>query len=294
LLLPVGALIVFLVSQLPNSAAMMPNLLLLHFFRFAFVFTSLDPKQVKSSDETSVAASLAFIFSPTHLTTPLPINFSQWKIDRDSDEKWRLRSKSFLYFGICFIFLLLMRQVGPLRTFVQNEISNYSLKWIIFGFVNYLYFFLFSYVNITLPIATLWWCGIKLPDAYSLPLLATNPQERWRRWNTYFYDWFFKYIYLPVYRKTSSLIASIVAVFMVTFFMHATRYSDIGFFDSDTPPSTRNMARKYIFFMAHGVFVYVGLKFSYLWPDETKKTGWWGVAFMTLIMALFHGIFLLI
>ncbi len=292
-LLPLGAGIIAVISIFPLSALIMPNFLLFHFFRYAFVFTSLDPKQVLPIKKTSVARVLAFIFSPVYLMTPLPINFKQWTQD-SSENKINLKAKAIIYLIICSIFLILIQNSNPIRSYAQKEISIYQFRWLGFGLVNYLYFFLFSYVNITIPIALLWWCGFNLPAAYNLPLIATTPQARWRRWNTYFYEWFFKYIYLPVFRTTSSVLASILSVFMVTFLMHASRYSDLWSLEDNLIPSSRNMARKFLFFMAHALVVFIGLKYSKFWPDETKVTGWLGVLAMFIIMGFIHGIFLLI
>ncbi len=293
-LLLTGGAIAVLISYFPNSNSLLPNLLLFHFYRFAFVFTSLDPKQVLPIENLRTARVLAFIFSPSYLTTPLPVNFSQWRVSTDEIEKRQLKSKAAVYLIICFIFLLFMKEVKPLRAAAHKEIDIYFWKWHAFGLANYLYFFLFSYVNITLPISLMWWCGIKLPNPYVLPLLAVTPQDRWRRWNTYFYEWFFKFIYLPVFRRSSSLIVSILAVFGVTFILHASRYSDMWILDVETYPSIRNMTRKYLFFLAHGFLVYIGIRYSKYWPDENKASGWLGVLLMMFLMSFIHGIFILI
>ena len=288
-----GGSIAGIVAYFPNSSQLVPNLLLFHFYRFVFVFTNFDPKQVMPMQKSSLSRNLAFIFSPAYLTTPLPINYSQWKVS-GPDEHIKLKSKAAIYLVICLVFLFFMKEVKPLRSLAQKGIEDSFWKWHAFGLANYVYFFLFSYVNITLPISLLWWCGIKLPDPYQLPLLAATPQDRWRRWNTYFYEWFFKFIYLPMYRRTASLAASIFVVFVVTFLLHASRYSDLWLLDVETYPSLRNMSRKYLFFMAHGILVYLGIKYSHLWPSENKPSGWIGVLVMLVVMSFIHGIFLLI
>lgn len=159
---------------------------------------------------------------------------------------------------------------------------------------HYIYYFLGSFVAITWPVSLMRWRGHPMPEAFELPLLASSPWERWRRWNTYYYAWFFQFVFLPILRLTRSPLVGVTAVFTATFFLHIGRQS---FFAFIVPPETLELILKTglhhaIFFGAHGAAVYLGLKARFLFGDENKKSGWRGVALTWALMLLIHSLYM--
>ena len=50
----------------------------------------------------------------------------------------------------------------------------------------------------SVQIGTLRMLGYSLPERFAYPLLATNPADFWRRWNTYVGSWARRYLFLPL------------------------------------------------------------------------------------------------
>ncbi len=84
--------------------------------------------------------------------------------------------------------------------------------------------------------------GYDLPERYRFPLLATDPMDFWRRWNTYVNGWLFRYVFWPVanrYRRhglTWRLPAAQAVAFLVTFVVIGALHDAYAYavaFDSD-------------------------------------------------------------
>lgn len=72
--------------------------------------------------------------------------------------------------------------------------------------------------------------GYQIPERYQYALLARNPNDWWRRWNTYFGSWFKRYVFVPcalllvrrhpTRRKEVSMIVAILATFAASGLIH--------------------------------------------------------------------------
>lgn len=265
---------------------------LLQPYRYVFIFTLLAGHELLSKEKISFTwDKVSFICNPTNFITPLPIPFNRWKIDPSQRAKLQARALVFL----SIVLLMLLSYAGihyKLSRFLRHSHLPW-VRWFVGGVWEYLYYFAFSYSNITLPIALLWWFGFNLPDAYNVPLLATTPQDRWRRWNTYFYNWYFQYVFFPIYKLTRSSFTAVMAAFGVTMYIHLAErlpqlYLILTGADEDIGLKTY---KRIFFFLFHGLLVYAGIKFEKYIPSGKSRNGWFAVAAMFVIMSLLHGIF---
>jgi hypothetical protein len=260
-------------------------------YRYVFLFSIL-------SAEATNHVGLGFlnrrfftyIFNPTNFITPIPIQYRQWNFN---GERHRFKSKALLYLVLGLLALLGTAYMQTHKHYMSYVHHGSWIAWIFGGGFNYIYFFLFSYSNITIPTALFWWFGFDVPDAYDLPLLAGSPQDRWRRWNFYFYDWYFRFIFFPVFKITRSQFLAIMTVFGATLFIHLGGYNH----ELVTAVVSNSLSRAYLkkmaFFMGHGLLVYLGIRLARFFPSAHKLSGWVSVIGMFVIMSYLHYILML-
>jgi hypothetical protein len=215
----------------------------------------------------SLCAFTQFIF-------PLPLRSHQLAA-RSETARVRLRGGLDFFFAVAAAFLCLLVDIG------RPHPHSFRLE---VGLINYLYAFFLSYSYINFFIGALRWLGYDLPSAYDLPLLAATPTERWRRWNTYFYNWLYTVIFFPAFKKTRSLVGSLGLVYLAVCFIHLGHYSVIYY----RRPDDSNLPGLLTFFLAHMGAIFLSLRFEKYWPSGRSLRGWWGVAFTWLLMCGIH------
>ena len=257
------------------------NLQIVDFPRMIFPFSLLS-LEAQAGKKSSRLMEWVAIFPPTILFTPLPIESK----DRVFTADWSLRLRGLrdVLRGILFVFMaFILRRHLTAFPMQQNVGGVFG-----YGFITYIYYFFGSYAWMALPFGILRWYGMKVPDYFNFPLLSTSPGERWRRWNTYYYNWYYKVIFFPLYKKTRSMLIGIFTVFFVTALLHSGRLSYGPLFGVQkllVNPLSLQLA---LFFGAHAFLIFLSLKFPQLWPAGEKRRGWWGVLVLTLLMSLVH------
>lgn len=220
------------------------------------------------------------IFSPASISTFLPIR-KKHRLFSDQFST-RLHGVRDFIFGILFLCLALLLE-GHSRANLRHDSV---LSFLRFGFIRYLNYFFLSYAWMAFPVGIGRWYGIDLPDYFRHALLAVSPADRWRRWNTYYYDWFFTFIFYPIFRKTRSVFLAVVFVFFATILIHCDTYYywffDFGNFFSDTI-----IYELCLFFIFHAILVYFSIQ---LFPqlNGSSRQSWWGVLMTTFLMSLVH------
>lgn len=286
-------ILVLYVSQFFVYPWLRNSFMAIQLFRYIFIYSSLfEPSiDIKNQGFERAKRILSSILNPGFLITPVPIRYSKTDSnisDFKSTVRLKIKAVVFLIFtALCIFFALFIDELKfNLLQFADTKIK----KNLYLAPLNYLYVFAFSYANINVVICLTWWMGRDIPNAYRLPLLAVSPQDRWRRWNTYFYDWLFRFIYFPIIKSTKSPFVAIMTVFSITTFFHIGGRADFDIYSLKI--FERGMEKKYLFFLAHGLAVYLGIRLSTYWVDENKLTGWLGVFFMFTLMSFIHAILL--
>lgn len=218
---------------------------------------------------------------PTQLIYPVPTRLKHWL---PAPDRWKMQARGLVDIGFGFLMI-----------WVFNLMAKASFKKYDLGFTEFLGFGLYSYLetyalscgSLSIPVglARLW--GFNLPDGYSLPLLAASPFERWRRWNTYFFNFIRWAVFLPVAKLTGSVFIAVMLTFLATLLLHVSTASPLNFIDlSDRILSSDAMA----FFLCHGFVVYLSLKLNLRIFDGTTRAAWGGVALTWLLMILIHSL----
>lgn len=257
-------------------------------FVFSYLSISLRGPRLSTLREGSF---WSFIMSPTVFITPLPISTEFWRPSESKEELNFLRGKAGLYLLLGLLSLLLTFVIQRMKFAAHLGSPLFGWRDIVGGVLTYLYYYTFSFSNIVIPVSLLWWLGFKIPEPYDSPLLATTPQDRWRRWNFLFYEWYFKFIFFPVYKKTRSSFLAVALSFAATMMIHlGPRNSEFIIFTVDDQLS-RLFIRKVVFFSIHGLLVYAGLKLEPFLPKPNQRRAWLSVICMFVIMSALHYIF---
>ena len=261
-------------------------------YRYLFMFTILSADLTGQSPGQFVGTRFfTYIFNPANLITPIPIDYRDW-VPRSENTYLKSKALVYLLFGLAaLVGAFLMQKVRLFSwIFYHGEISQI---WFFGGPASYLYVFFYSYANITIPVALAWWFGFKVPDAYDMPLLATTPQDRWRRWNFLFYNWYFRFVFFPIFKMTKSQFVAIMVTFAATLFIHLGPLNSEILRSFFAEPLSRHFWRKTSFFLAHGLLVYLGMKYQKYLPNPDKISGWIGVVTMFMVMSMVHYIYML-
>lgn len=278
-------IIFFYLLILTDQSALVYSFNVLIIFRYCLIFTNLPPEKLSPFNPKTMIEVLSYVFTPTHLLSPVPINFKSWE-SMTEDSRLKIKSTLFLFFSIIFLILGLILKDYRYTINILNS-PNLLKNWI-FGAVNYFYFFCNAYVSITIPVCIAWWFGVNIQPAFALPFLATSPQDRWRTWNTLFYDWFFKFIHLPIFKKTKSLALSIFIIFLVNVIVHAN--VRVNLFATEDISEYFSFKNLIIFNFIQALLLYLGLRFSDYLPSGNKKSGWLGVVFMFILMSFAYSV----
>ena len=259
-----------------TSFALLKGLL---FQRYIFVFL-LAVLDRSNDNENRLHLFLKSLIFPGQGLYPLPTQPYYWEFDALQKEKNRITGLFDLL--ICSVFTILL-----------FELENWYLSvyqagpiWIVSSLVEYLGIYLFSCVSISTPVAVGRLLGYSLPSPYQMPLLAASPQARWRRWNTYFYNFYCWILYFPILKKTQSVFFALFTTFLVTALFHSREGNPLNYFSWDNPLNFFNST--FIFFLAHGLVVYGALIFQSRFWDGRLKVGWFGVALTWIAMLMVH------
>jgi hypothetical protein len=229
--------------------------------------------------------TMSLFFHPTLFFYILPL--SQQDLRHQVDFKIHFASA----------FLILIRVIAfkamnmPLEKILfefANTNAGFNLKTLGYGWLTYLDFFLFSYASLNLGIVVGRCLGLGLEEGTHFALLATTPLERWRRWNSYYYAWLFRFVFIPVFRAKRNWLLAIQIVFLATFFLHASRGVAIGGLAHFPHALTINLILQLAFFQAHGVAVYLSHFFPKWSQDPHSRASWVGVGTTHLMMAVVH------
>lgn len=150
---------------------------------------------------------------------------------------------------------------------------------------NYLFNFFSAWAIARLAVGCGRMLGFNLPDIFHFPLLATNPLELWRRWNSYFYRWAFSHVYLPVLQKSASAFAGIAAVFGCVFFTH--EMVDVAYLALGSA-TWKPYALLLYPFAVHFFLVSGAAATLRWWPQFSSRYGWIGVGLTHAGMLVAH------
>ncbi len=230
-----------------------------------------------------------YIFSPQNLIFPLPVRSQQLEIIEENSVHKRVFFDGVIDILIAtFIFILSAAVRIWLHGLKWNLDENAFTTKLILGWGIYLYYFANSFAILRTAVGIGRLMGFQLSDPYHFPLLAATPQDRWRRWNTYFYSWFMSFTFIPVMRKTNSLFLAIFLTFLITYLLHESANTVSVFRGEGSFVAIWYMQSRLAFFMAHAAVVYFALKTEYFWPSGKSIWGWCSVLVTHILMSLVH------
>jgi hypothetical protein len=79
----------------------------------------------------------------------------------------------------------------------SSSLRNSVLAWALFGFLRFLLEYWRQSGLASVQIGLLLQLGHEIPERYRWPLLASDPLDFWRRWNTYVGGWVLRYVFWP-------------------------------------------------------------------------------------------------
>ena len=269
------SLILFLVfTFLIEGPFHLVHLQLLRPQRFLFLILLPLLSSTSDSDKSSFLRQIFFPMNFVFQSPFLPMNFT------NSEDAWKSKIRGFFDILIGTVFLFAFYFTSKI-SFAPHDFANY----VRFGVFSYLETYILSCGSTSLPVGFGRLFGFNLEDVYSLPLLASSPFERWRRWNTYYYRFFSLSIFLPLARRLKSLFVPILATFAVTILFHSFPRNLIEFALGRAEHLPLNVVW---FFMAHGLAVYISLRWKFTIYDGSLKKGWLGVLVTWAMMIGIH------
>jgi D-alanyl-lipoteichoic acid acyltransferase DltB (MBOAT superfamily) len=232
-----------------------------------------------------------YFFSPLNFLFPLPVSTKQIHSQKNIYRLQLAGLFDIFVAGLCFWLTSWICYYLKIQTQINNpNFDRGPLMHMLVGYGTYLYYFINSFAVLRSATGLGRWFGFDLPDAYHYPLFAANPQDRWRRWNIYFYNWFMAFVFLPLFRKTRSTLLSVFAVFFVTFLLHEFGDSVGVIFGRHPLGAVWLVQSKIWFFMAHAAVIYIAVKTAKFWPSGKTIAGWLGVLLTHFLMAWVHWI----
>lgn len=238
------------------------------YFQAEFSFISMPALDVRRL--------LEFMISPAQLMTPIPTRSQSLKNAPDRLQTQLKGLRDILYGYSCLMIWF----------HLPEKYAHVDSIYFI-GLVKYFKYYLISNAAIGIPVGMLRWLGWNLPNHYDLPLLAVNPAERWRKWNTYFYNWFHHLVFLPVFKKTGSVFLAVLVVFAMTAYIHVG--TPIFYFLLNWNEKTGIFIKDtFIFFGLHAVIVYGALKFPEVFGKNYEFRSWFGLILTWMLMVLIH------
>ena len=248
-------------------------------YMFIFYLIFIDQSLNYRERQKFFIKALAF---PGQFLFPLPTQAYYWEREVQLEASNRVAGCFDLVICSIFSFFLFKLEIWYVH------IQPLAPGWLLLALLQYLGVYFYSCVSITTAVAIARLLGYSMPRAFRLPLLAASPQERWRRWNTYFYNFYIWLIYVPVFKKTKSIFISVMVTFFITGLFHTVDGSPLNFISKIGP--ARLLNSNFVFFFAHGVAVYFGIKYKTRFWDGKMLSGWFGVALTWVIMLLIHAI----
>lgn len=177
------------------------------------------------------------------------------------------------------IFIIL--SIRPYLADATQFENNFFLQ----GVYKYLYVYLVSWLGVLLPVCVGKFMGYNLLSPFQLPLLAASPIDRWRRWNTYIYDWFRMLVFYPLYKNTKSVALAVFCCFFITWYMSFGPYALMQIQGLDL---NYNPFEKLTFFGLQALLVYFNSEYKIKIFDGSKIIGWLGVIAMFCLMSIIH------
>lgn len=176
--------------------------LAISFFVFEFVHYLVDLQRGKQPIKSVADFTLFSIFWPSVVSGPIK-RFEQF-IPSIASGCQRVNSAD-IQIGIMRIVTGLIKKLiiaDNLTSYIAYYQPNfttlpYELRWTVFIAISLRILFDFSgYSDIAIGFARL--MGIKLPENFNWPYLATSIQDFWRRWHISLSTWIRDYIYIPL------------------------------------------------------------------------------------------------
>jgi hypothetical protein len=224
---------------------------------------------------------LNYLGFPYLISLPVPSRLENWR----GQPTRQLESKGLidLAFVLWALIMFALSFIGLRTIRIENPIVNYLVS----GTMAYLLYYFYSAGTYTLPVALGRMMGHDLEVAFDYPLFASSPQERWRRWNTYFFHFFRSAIFHPVMKRTGSLLLSVAAVFYLMALVHVS-VDQLPFVYIAHETFHRQFDDWTLYGLLHGFTVYVGLKTHRWWAPMDSRKAWWGVLLTWLAMIQIH------
>ncbi len=220
-------------------------------------------------DNSRKASSTSAIFNPTNLYFPT----SQLNTNTDHC----LRSQNSGLFDSLKIAFHMLVLILIMKLFYMSENWNFFLK----GALYYLTLYTISYIGIGASVAFLRLMGFKMDDPFNFALISTNPTQRWKNWNTYYFDWFFKFIYFPTFRFTKNFSVATICVFILTFVIH----THLSFLSQSLNVYMESLLLLN-FFMLNSFFIILFNKYPKIFGNEQNISGWIGFVINFTLMSL--------
>lgn len=220
------------------------------------------------------------LWFPLQLIYPIPTRLHYWL---PAPNKMRMQIRGYFDVVVGFSYLFLYTRMS------EVHFAKYSLPnvWRVFQYGTFVYietyFLSCGLISIVVGSARLF--SFNMPDPCSMALLAASPFERWRRWNLYFFNFLRWSVFIPFLKKTSSPFVAVMMTFLATSLFHSFGSHPFVFI----APQVKYFAvNGTAFFMAHGLAVYLSLKYKLQIFDGARLRGWLGVAVTWIMMIGIH------
>jgi hypothetical protein len=178
-----------------------------------------------------------------------------------------------------------LRQILP----APNSAAGF-LEFMGRGWLNYIVYYFGFLGTARVALGAGRWLGFDLHDVADQALFAVSPVDRWKKWNTYFYWFYMTLVWLPLARLTRSILVATLAVFAINFIWHQFIIIDGLMLFQGYAPMKERAIRHFVFYMAHGIALYLSFALMRFQPAENRRAGWTGVAVTHAVMAAVYGI----
>ena len=134
--------------------------------------------------------------------------------------------------SIGIIKIIFVARLFEYNSIIYFDLSDKSINMIdivggLYAYYLYIYFDFSGYTDMMIGLSRIF--GIRLPENFNFPFLATSIQDFWNRWHISLSHWFRDHVFFPSFRKLSSWMppvpASAAAIF-VTFVLVGSWHGD--------------------------------------------------------------------
>ncbi|MGZ6480578.1 MAG: hypothetical protein ACXWQE_14805 [Bdellovibrionales bacterium] len=249
-----------------------------------FILLLLPPLFSMNSDMGAESKWLSFkmFFFPFNMISPLPTTLGQWK---NPELVWPSQVRGFFDVVLGTLFIVLTFYTNLLQPPPTGAMT--FAQFVGFGCISYVEFYLVACGTLTTAVGFARLLGFDMYDAFTLPLLAASPYDRWRKWNTYYFNFLRWFVYLPLIRRLRSIFIPVMITFVVTLFLHEFSLNPLNIFNLHLD---RTEANPKAFYLAHGLAVYISLRWKLKIYDGSQRTGWFGVLVTWLMMIVIHNL----